>query len=330
MLLSPTVILYQEENPNNMNDMIRTMLDVPYVRLKFELEMKENAVLPASKPSAFRGGMGQMLLKSCCVADRNCEACRFRKECIVQRIMYSPFAVKPSFVTEGESIGFIIICEDYRKSCCQGDILTFSMTLFGGTIVYFYQILQAFYMLGVEGLGKEKAQFSIRRVMSNGGSPLVSGMDIDMSQYRIRTLAEYVQYRKRNGRQEKRMKFHTPVSVKYMGEQIQSFSPEAVLSALCRRIYMLDCYMGINVPQFDITGRLPVMTGQGARTAGTARFSTRHMEKIHLNGIQGFMDLEDIDDDIYDLLLAGEITHIGKNTKFGFGRYTMLSAEQED
>lgn len=311
-----------------MNDMIRAMLDIPYVRLEFELEMAEDAVLPASKTSALRGGMGQMLLRSCCVADRNCDACRFRKECIVQRIMYSPFAVKPPFVTEGESIGFILSCEDYRQSCCQGDLLTFRMTLFGGTIVYFYQILQAFYMLGQEGLGKEKAHFSIRSVKSTDSSPLVSGMDIDMSRYRIRTLAEYVQYRKRNGRQEKRMKFHTPVTVKYMGEQIERFTPEAVLTALFRRIYMLDCYMGIDVPQFDMTGREPVMTCQEVKSSGTARFSTRHMEKIYLNGIRGFMDLDDIDEDVYDLLLAGEITHIGKNTKFGFGRYTMLAAER--
>ncbi len=66
------------------------------------------------------------------------------------------------------------------------------------------------------------------------------------------------------------------------------------------------------------------MTSQSARYISTARYSGCHDEKIPLSGIKGTMDLENIEDDLYALLLAGEITHIGKNTKFGFGRYTMI------
>jgi hypothetical protein len=36
------------------------------------------------------------------------------------------------------------------------------------------------------------------------------------------------------------------------------------------------------------------------------------------------MDFEEIDPDLRKLLYAGEIMHIGKNTRFGFGRYTMV------
>lgn len=314
-----------------MNENIRKMLDIPYVKLHFELELLEDAFLPVNKTSALRGGMGQMLLRSSCVVepaadykDRRCSDCRFRQECIVQRIMYSPFKIRPSFVTEGESIGFVIDCEDFQREYSAGDMLRFDMTLFGSVIVYFYQILQAFYMLGQEGLGNIRCRYRIRRVTSTGRQVLVDGNDIDMRRYQIRTLAEYVDYRMRDGVQECRMKFHTPACIKFMNHQIMEFQPEAVLKALCRRIYMMDCYAGIEAPLYDPSDCLPLMTGQSARFISTARYSGRHDEKIPLSGIKGTMDLENIEDDLYALLLAGEITHIGKNTKFGFGRYTMV------
>ncbi len=314
-----------------MNEQIRKMLDIPYVKLHFELELQEDALLPVNKASALRGGMGQMLLRSSCVVepaaaykDRRCSDCRFRQECIVQRIMYAPFKIRPPFVTEGESIGFVLDCEDFRREYSAGDLLRFDMTLFGSVIVYFYQILQAFYMLGQEGLGSGRARFRIRRVTSTGRQILVEGNDIDMRRYQIRTLAEYVEYRLRDGVQECRMKFHTPACIKYMKSQIMEFQPEAVMKALCRRIYMMDCFEGIEAPLFDPTDGLPLMIGQSSRFVSTARFSERREEKIPLSGIKGTMDLENIEDDLYALLLAGEIIHIGKNTRFGFGRYTMV------
>ncbi len=314
-----------------MNEQIRKMLDIPYVKLHFELELQEDAFLPVNKTSALRGGMGQMLLRSSCVVepaaaykDRRCGECRFRQECIVQRIMYSPFKIRPSFVTEGESIGFVMDCEDFRREYCAGDLLRFEMTLFGPVIVYFYQILQAFDMLGQEGLGSGRAGFRIRKVTSTDRQLLVDGNDIDMRRYKIRTLAEYVDYRLRNGGKETRMKFHTPACIKFMKSQITEFQPEAVMKALCRRIYMMDCFEGIEAPLFDPSVCLPLMTGQSARPISTSRYSGRHEEIIPLSGIKGTMDLENIGDDLYALLLAGEITHIGKNTRFGFGRYTMV------
>jgi len=300
------------------------MLDIPYIRLHFELEIEEDSILPVNKASALRGGMGQMLLRSCCVADRDCDQCRFRKDCIVQRIMYSPFAIKPPFVTEGESIGFVLDCEDFRKVYYKGEILPFEMTLFGGTVVFFYQILEAFSMLGREGLGKDHAHFTVRSVTNTQRQALVLGSDIDMGRYDIHTLSDYVIYRMRTGIKNTRMKFHSPVAIKFMGDQIRQFDPEPVITSLCRRIYMLDCYEGIEVPQYDPSGKFPLMTGQQVENIHTARYSTSHKEKIHLKGIKGYMDLENIDDEIYTLLLAGEITHIGSNTKFGFGRYTLL------
>ena len=319
-----------------MNEIISRMLDIPYVKLHFKLIFEEEVFLPTNKVPGLRGGMGQMLLNSNCVEnpdvsfeERKCETCRFQSECIVQRIMYSPFVYKPPFVTQGESIGFVLDCQDFNRDYNAGDSLCFDMTLFGQTIVYFNQILQAYHMLGMTGLGTQRGRFHIDRITSTDGQTLVENQMVDMSRYVIRTLSEYVTYRLRNGMKEKRMKFHTPVAITYKGSQINEFSPDAVISSVCRRIYMLDCFAGIEVSQYDPGDCMPVMKAQEARPIFTARYSERQRAKISISGIKGYMDLEHISDDLYALLLAGEITHIGKNTKQGLGRYTLTDPESK-
>lgn len=319
-----------------MNEIISRMLDIPYVKLHFKVIFDEDVFLPSNKAPGLRGGMGQMLLNSNCVvnpdaafAERECGACRFQSECIVQRIMYSPFVYKPSFVTQGESIGFVLDCQDFNREYYAGNSLYFDMTLFGPTIVYFNQILQAFHMLGITGLGTNRGRFHIDRITSTDGQTLVENQMVDMSRYNIRTLSEYVTYRLRNGMQEKRMKFHTPAAITYMGIQISEFSPEAVIPSLCRRIYMLDCFTGIKVSQYAPGENMPVMKEQEARPIFTARHSERQGKKIPISGIKGYMDLDNINEDLYALLLAGEITHIGKNTKQGLGRYTLTDPNSQ-
>ena len=44
---------------------------------------------------------------------------------------------------------------------------------------------------------------------------------------------------------------------------------------------------------------------------------------MYLKGIKGKIEVEEIGEEILPLYLAGELIHIGKNTSFGFGRYTL-------
>ena len=311
-----------------MNNEINRILNIPYIKLHFDLELQEHCILPSNKVSALRGCMGQMLLRSCCVQDRNCEKCIFSDECLVQRIMYSPYDIRPPFVTKGESIGFHLECENYQREFSDGDILKFQMTRFGKTIVHFYQILQAFYMLGQEGLGEGRARYLVSSVTNTNREVIVDGTMIDMSRFQVRRLNEYVDYRilRAGNRHENRMVFHTPVTIKYNKTIQTELTPEAVLAALCRRIYMFDCFAGIETEQLDFAGRIPVMVNQKSWPAKVRRHSTTHNRDITLQGIKGYLDFEEIAPDFRRLFYAGELLHIGKNTRFGFGRYTMVES----
>ena len=69
---------------------------------------------------------------------------------------------------------------------------------------------------------------------------------------------------------------------------------------------------------------VPSIAGQKIRHSDVRRYSSRHKSGIHLNGVSGYVDLEGVTKEVLELLIIGEIVQIGKNTSFGFGRYTVI------
>ncbi len=299
-------------------------LQIRYVKLHFGLRMTKDTRLPMNKVSAIRGGIGEMLLRANCIRDRQCGRCDFESECIVRRTLYSRFDKKPDFVTSGDSVGYVLECEDYEENFYEGDILEFHLILFGKTIVYFSQFLQAVYQLGMVGIGKAHARYEVMSVKNTEGREILRGTEVLMERYQVRTLWDYVRCRQKNlsgytGLNH--IRFKTPVTLKYRGENQRTLSLEAVIPALCRRIYMLDCFEGLACDLLQWRGTYPGVLAEHSEPISVYRYSSTQDQKMPLRGIKGELHLEEIPEELISLLLAGEVTHIGKNTSFGFGRY---------
>ena len=306
----------------------KDVFDIRYIKLHFTIEYMEDSIVPVYKASGLRGGMGEMLLRANCVRDRNCEACDFESECIVRRTMYSKMEIQPAFMSQGDSVGYVIECEDYRDYMNAGDQTEFVLMLFGKTICYFSQFLNAFYALGMNGLVKEQARFRIVSVTNSKRDPIMHGNDINMSRYEILKVSDYIRYRRKQlGEQSvtNRIKFQSPLAIKYRKVELTEFRIEAITEAACRRIYMLDCFEGIESYLMDreYINSLPVpkVLSENHRESRIRRYSTRKENAMYLTGIEGELELENIPDELMDILIAGELVHIGKNTSFGFGRY---------
>lgn len=306
---------------------IKEALDVRYVKLHFTLMFPEACILPLSKASAIRGGMGEMLLRANCIRDRECEMCDFAKECIVQRTMYSQFDDKPAFITTGDSVGYVVECENYQEIFEAGDTLEFNLILFGKTIVYFNQYLQAFFALGQNGLGKEHGRFIITQVCNTKGQPILDGTDVYMKYYQVETLQGYVDYRMRQvaeGEIPKRMVFCTPLTQKFQGQFLEEFDMEAITKSIQRRLYMLNCFEGKDIIDFYQENlEVPEIVSQTVKEIRVGRYSSRQDSKMFLKGIKGEILLDEMPETLLELYLAGELIHIGKNTSFGFGRYKL-------
>ena len=297
-------------------------LQIRYVKLHFRIRFREVSRLPMNKVSAIRGGIGEMLLRSNCIRNRDCACCDFERECIVRRTMYSQFDKKPAFVTTGDSVGYVLECENYEEIFAAGDILEFHLILFGKTIVYFSQFLQAIHQLGCVGLGKEHVGYDIVSIGNTTGQELLDGGNIMMERYEVRTIGDYVKYRLNgNNEWQNRIRFKTPVTLKYQGRMQEEVTLEAMIPAIFRRIYMLDCFEGIDCGEMCWQGTYPQVLEADFRMISVYRYSGTQDQKMALRGVKGDMLLSEIPQELLPILLAGEIMHIGKNTSFGFGRY---------
>ena len=301
-------------------------LQVRYTKLFFTLVFSEDTSLPENKVSALRGGMGEMLLQMNCVRDRKCENCDFETECIVQRIMYSKYEIRPEFLTAGESIGYVLECEDYRENFYAGETLEFRMILFGKTLVYFNQFMRAFTMLGISGMGKEQAKFRICSVRNQWKKVIFDGKRLCLDNYCIQTVRDYVEYRMMQISKrelENKVIFRTPTTVKYQNEYMQEFQIVPLTEALKRRIYMFDCFEGMECDLRKFQPVLPELMEQGSRFTLVKRYSNRKKVRMELKGIRGYMITGQMEDNFLRLLLAGELIHVGKHTSFGFGKYVV-------
>lgn len=302
-------------------------LNIRYTKTHFILKMTHDTVLSSNKVSALRGGIGTMLLNANCIGDRQCEKCSFREECLVQRMMYSRFDIKPDYITTGESVGYVYECENHKREFKKGDTLDFNLILFGKSIVHFSQYIQSVFALGQCGLGTNNSHFIISAIKNEDGEDILQNNNILMSNYKLNTLNEYVEKRLKCYDEKDisnlKITFHSPVTIKYRGEFIRQFDIDALISSLVRRIEMLNYYEGKPLVGSHLIDNIPEIKKQHSYHENVNRYSSRHKENIKLHGLLGSLILNNVDNETLKLLLAGELLHIGKNTSFGFGRYTV-------
>ena len=175
----------------------------------------------------------------------------------------------------------------------------------------------------MEGIGKYKSKYVIESVTNTKRKILVEGENVYKKNYVVQTIDEYVQFRMNHSNKEDTLVLHTPATIKYNGKLMDEIDMEAIMAAIARRIYILDCFEGIAADKVDILEHLPKLLSQNAYTESVRRYSSTHDEKISLHGIRGNAVFEQADDIAYALLYAGELIYIGKNTSLGFGRYSL-------
>lgn len=312
-------------------------LQIRYIKLHFTLVIMEDGRLPKSKTSALRGGMGHALLTTNCIRDEKCEVCDFSEDCLVQRMMYPEMKIRPEFMKTKDSEGFVFECEDTREYFEAGDELEFNLMLIGRTIVYFNQYLQAFYYFGMQGMGAEHVRFQIAKVSNTLGETLVEGSSVYKERLTIMHVSDYVRYRFSSGEIKRmldadrcRMVFQSPLSLKFQGKMQEDFRPDALFAAIERRVYILNCYEGLSEEGENIERpaeeHLPIVEKEKAWPVKMKRYSGTQNSKVTFSGIRGWCDLRGLDESMLQLLLAGELLHIGKNTSFGFGKYTLVNS----
>lgn len=317
-----------------MDKILFDALQVRFVKLRFTVVFMEDSILPKNKVSDIRGGIGEMLIRMNCVWDRQCAECGLKKECIVQKVMNPEFERPPEFAATGGGIGYILECENYKDSFKAGDKLNFYLILFGKTIAYFYQFYQAISALGRQvGIGKYHAKFQIVGIRNMEGMSILERNSINMDRFIVHTLYDYILFRKLKNNISKKectIIFDTPLALKYQNEFLKEYQMEAIMAAIKRRVYLLNCFEGIecDILRQDGIDIMPQIAEQEHHQIGVSCHFVQKNKKAVLNGLIGYVKLSNLTEGAMALLLVGELLHIGKNTGFGFGRFHIQGENQ--
>ena len=106
---------------------------------------------------------------------------------------------------------------------------------------------------------------------------------------------------------------------------LQGYRIESILDAVKRRLYALNSFENRKCELCETAEPLPVDLKQKAHLRGNAYYSNYTPQKMEMQGLKGSIHLSGITEDILDLLIAGELLHIGTNFEFGYGRYHLKS-----
>ena len=86
---------------------------------------------------------------------------------------------------------------------------------------------------------------------------------------------------------------------------------------------ILNGYEGIENKD-NIESGNTIITSSQLRWSENKRYSSRQKESMKLGGVEGNVFLNIENEEFLDLLIAGELVHIGKNTSFGLGKYILV------
>lgn len=295
---------------------------IPYITLTFCLRFYRPVEVPEHKVSALRGGLGEMILQKNCVADRNCEACRFQESCIVWNAFYTPMGLKPEYMTGKGSLGYLIECDNRETFMDAGHGFAFRLKLFGRNIALFSQYLDGFWQLGQAGIGKSHAQFEIAAVILENDEVLLDDDGIYMDRFRIRTAGDYVDTRLRELNAEAGCVLHfvTPLALRKDRVDLDYFDADAIWRAVYRKIQMMS-FFAENPVELEKPSVWPQIVDFRIQKASVKRYSNTHKRGMELKGIRGAVQLGPVSAGQLEELLAGELFHIGRNSSFDFGRY---------
>lgn len=302
------------------------MFDVRYIKLTFELEIISDCMLPMNKASALRGGMGNMLLEFNCTHDEEkCEECDLNSECIVQRIMNPESQIQLSTVPNGaKNSTFIIECFDNRTTFYEGDILRFNLIVFASATEYLLHLIHAFIALGDKGLGSDRSQYNIRNVTNEYKESVFKDGYVYKENIKIHTIREYIDRRKTGLQGIEEINFITPLRLLKRGKLVSSIYFEDIISALSRRLQILNALQGVNVGSVMLNSLGEVLSSD-LNWVDINRYSSTQKRKVTMGGVKGKIRFSSEINEYIDYLIAGELVHVGKNVTFGYGKYIIAN-----
>lgn len=304
-------------------------LNLPLARYRLEFEVKTPLHLPAYAGSTLRGAWGGALrAASCMTRQPACDGCPLLRTCPYAAIFETrppeggaslqDFSQVPKpYVIEPPETG--------ERDYAAGERLTFNIVLAGRALEHLPLILWAHVKAFRRGVGRGDGTAELVRVVHEGQAEAVilEGPDGAILEHETAvppalTFSDAVTLR-----------FHTPLRLQANGRRATDgeYTARRLLMALVRRIALLCEFHGPGRLDLDFSGLARLAESIESRKRLTwqdwTRYSNRQKQKMDLGGVVGEWTLAGDLAPFAPFLHLGQWLHVGKETAFGLGRYTL-------
>lgn len=306
------------------------MIRVARYRLDFTVETPLN--LPAFAGSTLRGVFGNALRAICLTKAKTCDGCSLLAQCPYAQIFEPPPPPSRPLPQDFNQIPRPYVIEPPawgERSYAAGETLSFHLILVGHALDKLALILWAFHRALQKGVGhgNGSARLSAVWLVTAAGDTLLTDKpDGPIAPHTAAPEASPLQNCSRVT-----LHFHAPLRLQTNGRRASAneLTPRKLLMGLVRRTALMCAFHG--------DGPLPIDFAALASQADTlasskslhwrdwSRYSSRQQKRMNLGGVIGSWTLEGKLEPFLPFLHLGQWLHLGKETVFGLGGYTLES-----
>lgn len=294
----------------------------PIARYRLQFQVSEPFSLPEYAGSALRGAFGRSLRRIACMTKQaDCKGCPLYRSCPYTNIFETPAPISQSLQKFSQAPnGYIIEPLEWgEKHYQQGDIFAFDLVLFGRLISQLALIIFAFKRGLAYNLAGGKAELS--DVLFQGQSVLNNGVIVEHSAgLELPSLLP----------KHLTIELDTPLRLQNNGVPLNEsyIHKERFFIGLAKRLALLsefhDKPISLDFEQIkqDIQ---QVHDHKQLHWQDWTRYSSRQKQKMHLGGVMGQWQFENLSPILAKLLYLGQWIHCGKNATFGLGKYRIAN-----
>lgn len=302
----------------------------------FRCRFGSEARLPVYKGSTFRGVFGRALKQVVCALKRQtCSTCLLNRECLYPAV----FEPRPALAQTDDG-GRTALPHPYviqppsdtQTTYPEGAPFNFNLLLFGSVNTRLPYFVYALDQMGRIGIGKKiagrRATFRLETVESSGQA-IYTIDDQKLSDTTPCTdLALTPAKDQPRGDRTIDLKFETPLRIKHHNHLSRELPFHLLVRAMLRRAATLLNHYDGGEPDLDYAGM--VRRAREVKTVETTlfwedwrRYSLRQDQAMMMGGLKGSVTYTGNLDEYLPLLDFCTKVHLGKQTTFGLGRFSV-------
>lgn len=303
----------------------------------FTLRLNEDSIFPMVKGSMFRGAFGTAFRNTVCFTRHPvCDECPLQASCTYFTIFETEMPGNAVWFLRGvKKTPHPFLFKTYHLDKTRyekGELISIKVLIFGDIQLLFPFFVLSFIRMGDIGISVRRHRFTLENVTvanPNGAIEMLYHNEkiLNVPADSVRTFA--LSDAGVEAPAQVTMQLHSHLALQREGKvitSVESVTPALLMNALARRYFGLLHLFGRPKDEIylkPVQDTEPQIDTSGLWYESWDRFSNRFGGKMTFGGFLGKIIIHQPTLLQYQLLTAGQVTALGKNTVFGSGQYTL-------